>query len=302
MGHVVAARPVQPWRAWVLAARMPTLPAAVSPVLVGTAAAAGAGQFHAGYAAAALVVALCMQVGVNYANDAFDFLRGADASDRRGPARATQSGLLSPRQVLRGAYVCFGLAGLIGAYFVALYGWPLLVAGALAIASGILYTGGPWPLGYHGLGEVFVFLFFGVMAVVGSAFVQTGRIEAPALAASVPVGLLAVAILVVNNLRDIETDRRAGKRTLAVRLGGRGTRALYGGCLAVAAAAPALMRAGGLLGTGFWLPWLAAPTMLALIGAVRRAQDGPSFNQVLKRTARLHLTYGLLLAGGLLWG
>ncbi len=300
------------WRAWVLAARVPTLTAAVTPVLVGTAAAVS-GAASAGAAAgatrepfhllpfiAALTGAVCIQVATNFSNDAFDFLRGADTPRRQGPARVTQSGLLTPRVVLTGAYVSFGLACLAGAYLVALRGWPLLVAGLLSIASGLAYTAGPWPLGYHGLGELFVFLFFGVVAVVGSAYVQAGSLSALALAASVPVGLLVTALLVVNNLRDIETDRVAGKRTLAVRLGGRATRLLYVFCLAGAAASPAVLRAAGLTGSWFWLPWLAAPLLISLAHTILQRRDAAALNQVLRRTAQVHLLFGILFAASLL--
>jgi len=283
-------------RAWVLAARVPTLTAAVTPVLVGTAAAARDGTFHPLFALGALAVSVGIQIGTNLYNDALDFLRGADTARRLGPARATQSGLLTPRQVLAGAYLCFGLAALVGSFFVLRYGWPVLVAGLLAIASGLGYTGGPFPTGYHGLGELFVFLFFGVLAVVGSAYVQTGSISLLAAAASVPVGLLATAILVLNNLRDIESDRDAGKRTLAVRIGARATRALYVGCLAGAAAAPALMRAARLTGAWFWLPWLTVGLMAALARTALADRDAPALNRALKRTAELHLLYGTLLA------
>jgi 1,4-dihydroxy-2-naphthoate octaprenyltransferase len=290
-----------PWRAWLLAARVPTLTAAVTPVLVGTAAAATVGPFHPLLALGALVVSLSIQLGTNFYNDALDFLRGADTPRRRGPVRVTQSGLLTPRQVLGGAYGCFGLAGAVGLYFAALYGWPVLVAGALAIASGLGYTGGPWPIGYHGLGELFVFLFFGVLAVVGSAYVQVGRIIPLAVAASVPVGLLATAILVLNNLRDIETDRTAGKRTLAVRMGARATRMLYLGCLAGAAVALAAIRATRLTGAWFWLPWLMVGWMGSLARVVWQPREASMLNRALKHTAQLHQLFGLLLAASFLF-
>ena len=290
----------RPWRAWALAARVPTLTAAVTPVLVGTAAAAAAGSFRVAHALGALAVALSIQVGTNFYNDALDFLRGADTSERRGPARATQRGLLSPRQVLVGAYSCFGVAGCVGAYFVWLFGWPVLVAGLLAIAAGIGYTGGPWPFGYHGLGELFVFVFFGVVAVVGSAYVQAGTIVPLAAAASVPVGMLCMAILVLNNLRDIETDRAAGKWTLAARVGPRATSAMYLGCLVVAAAAPAVLRAFRLTGAWFWLPWLTVPLMGALVHAALLSRDPATLNRALRQTAALHLLFGMLLAASFL--
>ncbi|MGH2348345.1 MAG: 1,4-dihydroxy-2-naphthoate polyprenyltransferase [bacterium] len=284
-----------------LAARVPTLSAAVAPVLVGTAAAAATGRFHLLVFLAALIAAISIQVATNFANDAFDFLRGADTSRRLGPARVTQSGLLSAREVLTGAYVAMGLACAAGAYLVALHGWPLAVVGLLSIAAGLAYTGGPWPLGYHGLGELFVFIFFGVVAVTGSAYVQTGSISMVALSASIPVGLLVTAILVLNNLRDIETDRAAGKRTLAVRLGPRATRALYVLCLAGAAAGPGIMRAAGLIGARFWLPWLLVPMLVALAGTALRSAEPASLNNGLRKTAAAHLLFGILFGLSLLW-
>jgi 1,4-dihydroxy-2-naphthoate octaprenyltransferase len=286
--------------AWILAARLPTLPAAVAPVLVGTAAAVHEGRFHLLGALGALVISLAIQIGTNFSNDAFDFLRGADTTRRLGPPRATQKGLLSAKAVLMGASLCFGLAALVGLYFVARHGWPVLVAGLLSIASGLAYTGGPWPLGYHGLGELFVFVFFGVVAVVGTTYVQTGAISTLALAASVPVGLLCSAILVLNNLRDIDTDRAAGKRTLAVRIDAPATRVLYEVCLVLAVVAPAAMRLAGLTGRWFWLPWLALPEVLYLGHIVWWRRDAPALTAGLKRTARLHLVYGILLAASFL--
>jgi len=291
-----------PWRAWVLAARVPTLTAAVAPVLVGTAAAAGDGMFAPLPAFAALIAAVSIQIAANLHNDALDFLQGADTAGRLGPARATQAGLLSARQVLVGAYLCLGVAAAAGIYLVVLRGWPLLVVGLASIAAALAYTASPLRLGYRGLGDLFVFLFFGVVAVVGSDYVQSGEIRAVAVAASVPVGLLASAILVLNNLRDIDTDRAAGKRTLAVRLGPRATRAQYVFCLAGAMAAPAVMRLAGLLGPWFWLPWLAAPTMVGLVRTVLRHDAAAALVEALKRTARLLLVYGALLAASLLRG
>ncbi|MDI6771514.1 MAG: 1,4-dihydroxy-2-naphthoate polyprenyltransferase [bacterium] len=285
-----------------LAARVPTLTAAVAPVMVGTAAAAGDGMFAPLPAIAALIAAVCIQIATNFHNDALDFLHGADTPHRLGPARATQAGLLPARQVLVGAYLCLGIAAAAGIYLVALRGWPLLVVGLMSIAAALAYTASPLRLGYRGLGDLFVFLFFGVVAVVGSDYVQSGEIRAVAVVASVPVGLLAAAILVLNNLRDIETDRAAGKRTLAVRLGPRATRAQYICCLAGAAAAPAAMRLAGLLGSWFWLPWLAAPTMVGLARTVLRHEDAATLIGALKRTARLLLIYGALLAVSLLRG
>ena len=286
-------------RAWVLAARVQTLPAAVAPVIVGSAVAAHDGRFEWIGAAGALLVSLAIQIGTNFSNDAFDFLHGADTSRRLGPPRVAQAGLLPVRVVLNGAYVCFSLAAAIGAYFVVRYGWPILIAGLLSIVAGLAYTAGPWPIAYHALGEFFVFLFFGLVAVVGTAFVQTGRVTPLALGAAVPVGLLCTAILIVNNLRDIETDRAAGKRTLAVLLGPGITRAFYLACLAAAAVSPAILRAAGLTGPLFWLPWLALPAMVILATIVRPQADPAMLNLALKMTASLHMVFALLLAASL---
>src|ERR671929_753701 len=214
-------------RIWLMAARPRTLPAAIAPVLVGTALGMTVADLRVGGFVAALLGAILIQVGTNLSNDYSDARRGADAEDRLGPVRVTAGGLVPPRQVLVATYATFALAVLCGVYLVVLAGPILLAIGAASILAGVLYTGGPRPYGYEGLGEVFVFLFFGLVAVTGSYYVQTERVTWEALVLAVPVGLLAAAILVVNNVRDLETDRRAGKRTLAVRLGRRRTRALY---------------------------------------------------------------------------
>ncbi|MCA1554975.1 MAG: 1,4-dihydroxy-2-naphthoate polyprenyltransferase, partial [Chloroflexi bacterium] len=215
--------PLSLWRAWLIASRPRTLPAAIVPVLVGSALAFSRGMFSVPLCFATLAVSLLLQIGANFANDVFDFMKGADVA-RRGPMRVTQSGLLSARQMLVSMGVIFALAALVGLYLVAAAGWQLLVLGALAILSALAYTGGPFPLGYHGLGDLFVFIFFGLVGVMGTYYIQTGEFDLVALMAAIAVGLLVTNILVVNNLRDIETDRAAGKRTLAVRLGERATR------------------------------------------------------------------------------
>src|SRR5436305_13742228 len=225
-----------------MAARPRTLPAAIAPVLVGTALAGFVHVFHPLRFIAALLGAIFIQVGTNLSNDYSDARRGADTEDRLGPVRVTAGGLVPPGQVLVATYLSFGLAVVCGAYLVAVAGPELLAVGAASILAGILYTGGPRPYGYEGLGELFVFLFFGLVAVVGSYFVQVQQLPWQAFVCAVPVGLLASAILLVNNVRDLETDRRAGKRTLAVRLGRARTRTLY-----------ALMLAGAFLAAP--LPW-----------------------------------------------
>jgi 1,4-dihydroxy-2-naphthoate octaprenyltransferase len=258
-------------------------------------------MFHVLPAAAALVGAVGIQVGTNLHNDALDFLHGADTAHRRGPARVTASGLLSARQVRIGSYVSFGAAAMAGLYLVLLRGWPLLIAGLLSIAAGIAYTANPFRLGYRGLGDLFVFIFFGIVGVVGSDYAQTGGIRPAALVASIPMGLLITAILVANNLRDIDTDRAAGKRTLAVRLGTPATRIEYALCMAGALLVPWVMHGVGMAGPWFWLPWLTAPLMGILVFMTFTRTDGPTLIWVLKRTARLVLIFSALFALGLVW-
>lgn len=283
-----------------MAARPRTLPAAVAPVLVGTALAGFAGVFHPLRFVAALVGAVFIQVGTNLSNDYSDARRGADTEDRLGPVRVTAGGLVPPRRVLVATYLAFGVAVLAGVYLIVVAGWQLLLVGAASILAGVLYTGGPRPYGYEGLGEVFVFLFFGIVAVAGSYFVQARHLEWEAFALAVPVGLLAASILIVNNVRDIDTDRRAGKRTLAVRLGRRRTRNLYSGAV-YAAYLPALLTwLAGPLTAWVLLPTITLPLAVRLVRQVRNRTDGPSLNQALARTGMLQLAFCALLAGGLL--
>src|SRR3989440_9259305 len=242
-----------------MAARVRTLPASIAPVLVGTALAGFAHVFHPLRFVAALLGALFIQVGTNLSNDYSDARRGADTEDRLGPVRVTAGGLVPPRQVLIATYATFGVAVLAGIYLIAVAGWELLLVGAASILAGVLYTGGPRPYGYEGLGEVFVFLFFGIVAVAGSYFVQVEHLSWEAFVCAVPVGLLATAILVVNNVRDIDTDRRAGKRTLAVRLGRERTRALYAAMLALAFVVAPLPWAFGSMDGWLLLPLATAP-------------------------------------------
>ncbi len=292
---------LSPWRIWLMASRLPTLPAAVVPVVVGTAVAVSDGHFRFWALVAALVAALLIQIGTNLANDYFDFKKGADTEKRLGPTRVTQAGLLPPQAVFRGMLVMFALAVLAGLYLIYLGGWPILVVGLVSIAAGIAYTGGPWPLAYHGLGDVFVFVFFGVVAVTGTYYVHAETLNASSLIASVPVGLLATAILVVNNLRDIDTDRAAGKRTLAVRLGPRLTRIQYAACLIGAYIVPIVLWRLEHLGAGFWLVGLTLPLSIPLLYEVMDGASGRALNPVLGRTGRLHLLYGLLFSVSFLW-
>jgi 1,4-dihydroxy-2-naphthoate octaprenyltransferase len=289
-----------PVHIWVMAARVRTLPAAVAPVLVGTSLALGAGRFKALAFVAALLGAVFIQVGTNLSNDYSDARRGADTEDRLGPVRVTAGGLVPPSRVLLATYVTFGLAVLCGIYLVAVAGWELVAVGAASILAGVLYTGGPRPYGYEGLGEVFVFLFFGIVAVSGSYFVQTRELAWQAYACAVPVGLLASAILVVNNVRDLETDRRAGKRTLAVRLGRPRTRTLYTGMLLGAFALAPLPWVLGSMTAWLLAPWLALPLAVGLIRIVRERVDGPSLNGALAKTGMLQLCFCVLLSAGIL--
>jgi 1,4-dihydroxy-2-naphthoate octaprenyltransferase len=285
-------------RLWLLAARPRTLPAAVAPVLVGTALAGSEDTFHPLRFAAALIGSVFIQIGTNLSNDYSDARRGADTEDRLGPVRVTAGGLMPPRRVLTGTYVAFGIAVAAGAYLAAVAGWELLLVGAASILAGVLYTGGPRPYGYEGLGELFVFLFFGVVAVAGSYFVQTEALRWEAVALGVPVGLLAAAILVVNNVRDIDTDRRAGKRTLAVKLGRERARNLFVAMVALAFVIPvALVPA---LSAWLLLPLAALPLVPMLVRTVRTRTDGPALNGALAATGRVLAVYSLLLTGGVL--
>jgi 1,4-dihydroxy-2-naphthoate octaprenyltransferase len=287
-------------RIWFMAARPRTLPAAVAPVLVGTALAGQAGVFHPLTFIATLVGAIFIQVGTNLSNDYSDARRGADTEDRLGPVRVTAGGLVPPRQVLRATWVSFGVAVLVGIYLVAVAGWELLLVGGASILAGVLYTGGPRPYGYEGLGELFVFAFFGIVAVTGSYFVQVKELPWEAFVLAVPVGLLAAAILMVNNIRDLETDRRAGKRTLAVRLGRHRARRLYALMVYVAFFLAPLPWVLGSLSAWLLLPWLAMPLAVPLVRTVANHTDGPTLNAALARTGMLQLVFCLLLSGGIL--
>jgi 1,4-dihydroxy-2-naphthoate octaprenyltransferase len=298
--QVAVERPA-PVRIWLMAARPRTLPAAVAPVLVGTAlAVAETDDLHVGGFIGALLGAVFIQVGTNLSNDYSDARRGADTEDRLGPVRVTAGGLVPPRQVLVATYVSFALAVACGVYLVTVAGPVLLAIGAASILAGVLYTGGPRPYGYEGLGELFVFLFFGVVAVTGTYYVQVEEVSWEALALAVPVGLLAAAILVVNNVRDLETDRRAGKRTLAVRLGRARTRALYAAMVGLAFLSTPLPWVLGSLSAWLALPLLVLPAGLRLVRTVREHADGPTLNAALAGTGMLQLAFCVLLSIGLL--
>jgi 1,4-dihydroxy-2-naphthoate polyprenyltransferase len=285
-------------RAWVMAARPPTLPAAVVPVLVGSAIGYAQGSFRPLPFLAALLAAVLIQVGTNFANDYFDFRKGADTAARLGPVRVTQSGLIAPDTVLRGTALAFGLAALLGLYLVFVGGWPILAIGALSIAAGVLYTGGPFPLGYNGLGDLFVFVFFGLVAVTGTTYLHTGTVPAAALFFALPVAMLVTAIIVVNNLRDVHTDREAGKRTLAVLLGPRFARGEYAALTLGAYLLPPVGVALGLASPWALLPLATLPLAVPLVRTML-TREGPALNLALKGTGRLHMLFGALLALGL---
>jgi 1,4-dihydroxy-2-naphthoate octaprenyltransferase len=280
---------------WLAGARPRTLPASVSPVLVGTAVAAAQGSVVAWRALAAMVVALALQVGTNYANDYSDGRRGTDAR-RSGPLRLTASGLVPPALVLRAALASFAVAALAGLTLAVAVDLRLLLVGAACIAAGALYTGGPKPYGYSGFGEVAVLVFFGFVATAGSAYVQLERLTGLALAASVPVGLLACALLVANNLRDVDTDAEAKKLTLAVRLGPARTRVLYQACVGGALAA---VVAVGVARPPALVALAAAPLALTPVRLVAQRRDPPGLIAALVGTARLQLATCALLAAGL---
>jgi 1,4-dihydroxy-2-naphthoate octaprenyltransferase len=287
-------------RIWLMAARIRTLPAAIAPVVVGTSLAGYAGVFHPLRLVAALIGAIFIQVGTNLSNDYSDARRGADTEDRLGPVRVTAGGLVPPKSVLVATYVSFGVAVLAGVYLIIVAGPLLLLIGAASILAGVLYTGGPRPYGYEGLGELFVFLFFGIVAVAGSYFVQVKHLHWEAFALAAPVGLLAAAILVVNNIRDIDTDRRAGKRTLAVRLGRERTRLLYAAMVYGAYVLSPVTWLFGPLDAWLLLPVLSLPLAAPLVRLVRDRTDGQSLNGALAQTGALQLVFCMLLAAGVL--
>jgi len=282
-------------RQWLAGTRPRTLPAAVVPVLIGSGVALGYDGFSWWRALLALVVALALQVGVNFANDYSDGVRGSDAK-RVGPVRLVAAGLATPRHVLLAAVACFFVAGLAGLALAAVTAWWLVAVGAACVAAGWFYTGGPRPYGYHGLGEVFVFTFFGVVAVAGTAFVQMDRFSWLGLAASVPAGLLACALLIVNNLRDIQGDTLAGKRTLEVRLGDARSRTAYLLTVLLPFCCGALI---GIYRPFTLLVLVTVPLAVIPLRAVRSGASGPALIRTLGQTGRLQLAFGVAFAVGL---
>ncbi len=286
------------WSAWKLAIRPRTLPAAAAGVLMGCALAWRDGFFRLDAALACLLTAVLLQIGSNLANDVFDFERGTDTPERLGPVRVTQAGLLTPSQVKQGMAVMFAVAALFGLYLAWLGGWPIIIIGIAAILSAIAYTGGPFPLGYYGLGDLFVFIFFGLASVAGTYYVQAGSVSAAAWWMTIPPGLIITAILVVNNLRDLENDRKAGKHTLAVILGEQRTKTQYLICM-IAAYLVLLPSA--------WLevvPWSSLLAWLSLPFAIRTTrmvltQKGRALNAALAGTGQTALLFSILFWIGL---
>jgi len=309
-------REIDRTRAWLMAARPQTLPAAAAPVAVGTGLAVGTGVGHPFAALAAFVGAALIQIGTNFANDYYDAVKGADTEDREGFTRVTQSGLIAPETVKRATYLTFAAAVLVGTTLVYVGGLPILIVGLLSVAAGLAYTGGPYPLGYHGLGDVAVFLFFGVVAVTGTYYVQAAAVLADpfpltvspgalppiAVVASLPVAALSTNILVVNNVRDMETDAEAGKRTLAVRIGYRWSRVQYVALLALAYLVPVALWIAGPASAAVTLPLLTLPLAVAVARTVCTRTSGEALNLALERTGKLLAAHGLLFAVGLAVG
>lgn len=288
------------FQTWWLAIRPRTLPAAASGVAMGSALAWYDGSFQFLPALAALLVALLLQIASNVANDVFDFERGADAVGRLGPVRVTQAGLLTPAQVKRGLTIIIGLTVLIGLYLAALRGWTVILLGVAAILSAVAYTGGPFPLSYNGLGDVFVFLFFGLAAVAGTYFVQVGSVSPAAWWMSVPIGFIVTAILVVNNLRDLESDRKAGKHTLAVRMGENATKAEYAILMASAYVIVPVLIGLNLIPLGGLLAWLSLPLAVRTLRVVF-TQTGRPLNAALAGTGQTAFLFSLFFWIGLLF-
>ncbi|MFB6102895.1 MAG: 1,4-dihydroxy-2-naphthoate polyprenyltransferase [Haloplanus sp.] len=312
----MSAQEISRRRAWMLAARPQTLPAAAAPVVVGTGLAVGEGVVHPPAALAALIGAALIQIGTNFANDYYDAVKGADTDDREGFTRVTQSGLIPAEAVKRATYLTFAASILVGTTLVYVGGLPILIVGLLSVAAGLAYTGGPYPLGYHGLGDLFVFVFFGVVAVTGTYYVQAaavlaapfpltippGTLPPVAVVASLPVAALSTNILVVNNVRDMETDAEAGKRTLAVRLGYRGSRLQYVTLLALAYLVPVALWLVGSATPAVLLPLLTLPLAVTVARTVCTRTSGEALNPALETTGKLLAAFAALFAAGLAVG
>ncbi|MBT3328080.1 MAG: 1,4-dihydroxy-2-naphthoate polyprenyltransferase [Gemmatimonadales bacterium] len=293
---------ISPVQAWILAARPKTLTAALAPVVTGTGLAAFHGVFAPLPALAALIGAVFIQIGTNFANDYYDFVRGGDTDARVGPIRVTQAGILPPATVKRGMYAVLGAALFVGVYLVWVAGWPIVWIGLSSVACAVLYTGGPFPLAYHGLGDVFVFVFFGLVAVSGTFFVQGLYWPPDVWIAGAALGTLNTAILVVNNLRDVDTDTLAGKRTLAVRLGATGTKIQYVLMLLVAVVVPVIGWRVYEWPLATLAALLVAPLAVAPLKKVLGFADPRELLPALGETARIVAIYGVLLGAGLAFG
>ena len=284
---------------WFLAIRPKTLPAAAAPVIVGAMLAFREGRFHLVPALVCLIAALLLQIGSNLANDVFDFEKGSDSGERLGPTRVTQAGLLMPSQVKRGMSIVFGLTSLCGVYLISQGGWPILVLGVTAILSAIAYTGGPYPLGYHGLGDLFVFIFFGLGATVGTYYVQTLKAPLTVWCMAVAMGLLTVNILVVNNLRDLENDHRTGKKTMAVRLGENGARIEYLLCMLIAFMIPVILWSVEKISVWSLIVLVLIPQGVQLVRDLCK-KTGQTLNKTLAATGRFELFYAILFSIGIM--
>jgi 1,4-dihydroxy-2-naphthoate octaprenyltransferase len=292
----------RPLALWASGARTRTLPASVAPVLIGAVMAMADGVFHFWAAFAALLGAILIQIGANFANDYFDAKSGADGPDRLGPRRLTASGLVTPRAMLRATVFVFGLAVLVGLFLVARGGWPIVVVGVASIAAGLLYVGGPAPYGYRGMGDVFVLVFFGPVATAGTYYVQALGLDWRAVYAGLAPGLISAAILAVNNLRDIETDARAGKRTLAVMIGRRATRVQYALAVGLASVSPLGFWAAGAADGWMLAPLAVLPAAWPVLRVVATRTDGPGLNGALADTGRLLMLYAVLFCAAWLMG
>jgi len=283
---------------WILASRPKTLPAAISPVIVGVSLAVHDSEFHLLTAFMTLIAAILIQIGANFANDVYDFLKGSDREDRLGPIRATQSGLISPENMKKGMWLVFTLAICVGFYLASIGGWPIVWIGLISIASGIAYTGGPYPLGYHGWGDVFVFIFFGIIAVPGTYYLQTGFVSDYSILFGIPLGALSTTILIVNNLRDADTDVKSGKRTLAVRFGKSFVKMEYIVMMILAFAIPIYILQ-------LWDEFSLYIILFLIPISIRHIQSlysetGESLNLVLVNTAKFLFHFSMLLSIGLI--
>lgn len=284
---------------WILAIRLRTLPAAMAPIFVGVSAAVLDDSFQFFPALAALLGAICLQIISNLANDVYDYEKGTDSYERLGPTRVTQSGLLSPTQVKRGIIFFISISLIIGIYLIIQTGWLILIIGVLAIMSAIAYTAGPFPLGYHGLGDLFVFIFFGIAATMGTYYVQTQDFTLGVFLASLPIGFLTVNILVINNLRDIQSDRKTGKGTLAVRIGEKWTRIEFIILLVLSYTMVLLLVAFNLFPTLILITWVTIPLAIRITNRVY-SQTGRALNIALAESGMLDFLFGLLFLGGVL--